>query len=273
MTNRQIDILHVLDIAGIPSIISRYYNKLNKGKSDLIYHEKNSFSSSISRFYDGIPYGRFRKLLLSGFVKSFQYDIIHIHGAETLIPLFKITGKKIILHYHGSDINEKNRSLSKRRIMLRSMADMIIFNGKNMETNIVTCREIRKEYLANPVDTRLFSATNTKHGKVSFVSSNLNKEKTIEAIKKFGETTIIDLDVQQIPYAQMPTFLSKFEMYVDIKIMPSGKKLDDLSTTALQALSCGCKVYHNDTIIESLPQAHKPEYAIEKLYSYYDELL
>ena len=65
-----------------------------------------------------------------------KFDIIHIHGAETLIPLFKLLGKKIVLHYHGSDINEKSRSKSYKRIFCRSMADLIIFNGKKMEENI-----------------------------------------------------------------------------------------------------------------------------------------
>ena len=267
-------VLHVLDIAGVPSILAHYYNKMSKGKSDLIYHEKNSISSSVSRFYDGIPFTRFRDLLLTGFFKSFQYDIIHIHGAEILVPLFKLTGKKIILHYHGSDINEKKRSMNKKRMVCRSMADMILFNGKNMEPNIITSKQVRKEYFANPVDTEHFSPNFEKRaGKLSFISGNLDKEKMISTLKGVGDVTIVDLDVQQIPYPLMPKFLSNYEMYIDIKIMPWGKTLDDLSTTALQALACGCKVYHNNKVIETLPPEHKPENVIEKLDSFYNDLL
>ncbi len=269
-----IKVLHLLDIAGVPSILSHYYNKLGKGKSELFYHEKNSISSSISRFYEGIPFEKFRNLLLTAFMKSFQYDIVHIHGAEILIPLFKASGKKIVLHYHGSDINEQNRSLDKKRIFSRSMADLIIYNGKNMENKIITSKKIRKEYLPNPIDTEHFSSDNkNRQGTLSFVSSNLDKEKTINAIRKVGESTIIDLDIQQIPYPLIPKFLSRYEMYIDIKIMPWGHTLDDLSTTALQALSCGCKVYHNHVTIDKLPPEHEPHNVIEKLDSLYQNLL
>jgi hypothetical protein len=267
-------VLHILDIAGIPSILSHYYNKLGKGKSELFYHEKNSISSSISRFYEGVPFEKFRNLLFVALIKSFHYDIIHIHGAETLIPLFKVSGKKIVLHYHGSDINEQKRSFDKKRIFARSMADLIIYNGKNMENKIITSKKVQKEYLPNPIDTEHFSPDNeNRRGALSFVSNNLDKEKTINAIRKISESTIIDLDIQQIPYSIVPKFLSKYEMYIDIKIMPWGQILEDLSTTALQALSCGCKVYHNNRVIETLPSEHKPENVIKRLDSFYNDLL
>lgn len=267
-------ILHVLDIAGVPSILSYYYNKLNKGKSDLIYHEKNSFSSTISRFYGGKSFQKYRSLLLKGFFKSFQYDIIHIHGAETLIPVFKLTGKKIVLHYHGSDIRDPNRSKNKIRIKLRSMADLIVYNAKNMEPKIITSSNVRKEFLPNPIDTSHFiNKNNHKSGKLSITSGNHDKIKTINAIKNIGETTIVDLDVQNIPYPMMPVFLSKYEMYIDIRIMPWGQTLEELSTTALQALACGCKVYHSGKIFEKLPEEFFPNNVINRLDQYYQNLL
>jgi len=270
-----IKVLHVLDVAGVPSIISHYYNKLNKGRSDLIYHEKKNFSRTITRCYEGIPFNNFRNLLLTGFFKSFQYNIIHIHGAETLIPFFKLTGKKVVLHYHGSDIRHPDRSEDKKRIRCRSRAELILFNSKNMKQKIITSKEVRKEYLPNLVDTDHFCLKDVnRSGRLSITSSNHDKEKTIEDIKKeVGKTTIIDLDFQQIPYSLMPKVLSKYEMYVDIRIMPWGQKLEELSTTALQALACGCKVYHNGKIIEKLPSEHKPYNFIKKLNSFYNELL
>lgn len=267
-------VLHVLDIAGVPSIISHYYNKLGKGKSTLIYHEKNSVSSSISRFYDGRSFKKYRNLLMWGILNCSKFDIIHIHGAEIIIPMFKLFRKKIVLHYHGSDINEKKRSESKKRIFCRSMADLIIFNGKKMEENIITNKKVRKEYLPNIIDTEHFSKNIQKDPiALSFVSSNLDKEKTRLAINKFGKTTILDLDFQQTPYSLMPQLLGKYETYVDIKIMPWGLTLKDLSTTALQALACGCKVFHDEKIIEKFPLEHSPESVISRLDSFYDEIL
>lgn len=267
-------ILHVLDIAGVPSILSYYYNKLNKGKSDLIYHEKNSFSSTISRFYGGKSFQKYRSLLLKGFFKSFQYDIIHIHGAEILIPFFKLTGKKIVLHYHGSDINDKKRSRNKIRIFCRSLADLIIYNGKKMESNIITNRSVQKLYLSNPVDINHFHNKNKKRsGKLIIVSGNLDKQKTIEEANALGKIDVIDLDKQHIPYSKMPEFLSNYEMYIDLKIMPWGYTLPDMSTTALQALACGCKVYHSGKIFEKLPEEFFPNNVINRLDQYYQNLL
>jgi len=268
-----IKVLHVLDIAGVPSIISHFFNKFKKGQSDIIYFRKKSFSNSISKFYEGKSFENFRELIFFGVPKSFHYDIIHIHGAENLIPLFKFSCKKIVLHYHGSDINIKSRSLSKKRIFCRSMADLIIYNGKKMEPNIVTLKKIRKEYLPNPIDVDLFTPKPTKrHGELILVSKNLDKKKTISFVQKFKNIQIIDLDIQQIPYRNMPNILSKFETYVDVKIMPWGTILPDLSTTALQALACGCKVYHDGKMIKDFPKEHHPYNVIEKLDSFYKEL-
>lgn len=261
-------------MAGIASILTHHYNKMGKGKASLIYHQKNKMSSEISEFYGGKSFSKFRFLLITGLKQSRKYDIIHIHGAEILIPIFKITGKKIILHYHGSDINDEKRSNSIKRIICRSMANLIIYNGLKMNNKIKTIKNVRKEYLPNPIDTEHFhSSIMKKNDSVSFVSSNLDKEKTVIAIKSVSDAKIIDLDIQHIPYDNMPEFLSKFETYIDIKIMPWGYILPDLSTTALQALACGCKVYHNKRILKEFPEEHKPENIIEKLDLFYKEIL
>ena len=268
-----VSVLHVLDIAGVSSILAFYYNKLIDN-SEINYHSKNSVSKTISEFYVGKKYKKFRDLLIDSFFHSFKFDIIHIHGAEILVPLFKITGKKVVLHYHGSDINQEYRSKSKWRILCRSMSDLIIFNGIEMEKQIITIRNVPKKYLSNPVDTNHFNSKNQKkNGRVSVVSSNLDKEKTIESIQKFGKTEIINLDNLQIPYRFMPNILSKYDTYVDIKIMPWGQELVDLSTTALQALACGLKVIHHGKEIKDLPKEHEPEKVIEKLNQYYREII
>lgn len=268
------NIFHVLDIAGVPSILSYFHHKLGFGKSELIYHEKNTVSASISRFYEGKSFNKFRNLLLYAIFNGRKFDIIHIHGAEKLIPVFKLTGKKIVLHYHGSDIRDPQRAKNRTRIKFRSMADLIVYNAKNMEPNIITSSNVRKEFLPNLIDTNHFvKRNNHRSGNLSITSGNHDKDSTINAIKKVGETTIVDLDVQSIPYSLMPSFLSKYEMYIDIRIMPWGQTLEELSTTAVQALACGCKVYHFDKIIEKFPSEHSPENVLEKLNGLYKEIL
>ncbi len=267
-------VLHLIDLAGIASIISHYQNKYNLGKSDLFYHKKNDFSSTISNYYEGKSFKKFKKLLFSSLRQKNNYDIIHIHSVEYLVPLFKILGKKVILHYHGTDIRKPGNSLNKKKIFCRSLADMIIYNAENMLPKIITFRDVKKRFLPNPVDIDLFRITkNKKNGGISYISGNLDKNKTIEAIQEVMSTEIIDPTIQQIPYPLMNKILSKYETYLDIRITPWEQILDDLSTTALQALACGCNVYHNGKMISGFPQKHDPNFVIEKLHSYYCELI
>jgi len=268
-----INVLHLLDVAGISSIINHYHNKMNFGNSQVFYHEKKSFSYSISKFYEGKSFRKYRKLVLSALTKNSNYDIIHIHGAEMLIPLFKITGRKIVLHYHGSDIRHPGRAESKKRIFCRSLADLILYNSKNMEERIITNKSIPKIFIRNLIDTEHFSIKSEKMKDcLVIVSSNHDKNKILEKTKEFENVDIIDLDKIQIPYRFMPNLLSKYKMYLDIRIMPWGEQLEELSTTALQALSCGCKVYINGKILNSLPKESTPKYYLSSLNNLYNKL-
>ena len=270
----KVKVLHLIDIAGIASIISYYQNKHDVEKSNLFFHKKNDFSSTISNYYEGKSFKKFKKLLFSSLSQKNNYDIIHIHSAEYLVPIFKIFGKKVVLHYHGTDIRKPKNSLDKKKIFCRSLADMIIYNAENMLPKIITFRDIKKRYLPNPIDTALFRFTNNKKKRcISYISTSLDKEKTIGAIQDVMETEIIDPSNQQIPYPMMTKLLSKYETYLDIRITPWEQTLDELSTTALQALACGCRVFHNQKFISDFPQKHDPKSVIEKLHSYYSEIL
>lgn len=268
------NVLHLLDVAGISSIINHYHNKMNFGKSQVFYHEKKSFSFSISRFYAGKSFKKYRSLILSALLKGSDYDIIHIHGAEMLIPLFKITRKKIVLHYHGSDIRHPGRAENKKRIFCRSLADLILYNSENMEDGIITNKSIQKFFIPNLIDTDQFSSKSEKtKDYLIIISSNHDKDKILKKTKDFENVDVIDLNKIQIPYRFMPYVLSKYKMYLDIRIMPWGEQLEELSTTALQALSCGCKVFINGKTLDSLPKENTPEHYLSSLNKLYNTIL
>lgn len=270
-----INILHVLDMAGVPSIISHYQNKMKFTNSKLIYHKKNNVDWNIARFYDGMEFQKFHQLIIHGLKIGKNYDIIHIHGAETLIPIFKIIGKKIILHYHGSDIRHPGRSEDRKRIFCRSLADFIIYNAKSMEEKIITYKKTPTEFLPNLIDSEHFSNKKFKNRKKGLIitSSNHDKINTIKTVKEIDDVDVIDLDRQQIPYSFMPNILSQYEMYYDIRIMPWGQTLEELSTTALQALACNTKVYINGKILTKIPEENKPQNYINKLDSIYKRIV
>lgn len=267
------NVLHIIDIAGIGSILSHYHSKFNKGNSTIFYHKKNNFSFTISRYYEGQSFIKFRNLLIKSIIESRYYDLIHVHSVEHLVPIFKLLGKKVVLHYHGSDIRMSNRSLDKKRIFSRSLADLILYNDKKVKSKIITFRNVKKRFLPNPIDTELFTRKICdKTGGISYISASLDKNKTKKAIKQIMNAKIIETDKIQVPYPLMPEIFSKYEKYIDIRITTEGETLEEFSTTALQALACRCKVYLNDKFITKFPNEHLPEKVIEKLNSYYSEI-
>lgn len=266
---RKINVLHLFEMAAGPSIQSHFYKKFGYGKSWVLSRNRRH---GVVDFYGEIEkFPKVRDVIREGLrrCKKDDIDIVFIHGSEFAVPIFKIfTRKKIILQYHGSDINLPSRSKNIFRIIFRSMADAIIYNQKKQYDNIITIKNVRKEFHPNAADTEHFHSLNEdKKGKLAFISDNLDRQDTLKGIEKFQDVTIIDKKIQVIPYEEMPKILNKYETFIDYKVADYGLLLEEMSRTALEALACGCKVYHNEKIIEKLPEEHKPENVMKKLYS------
>lgn len=256
-------------MAAGPSIQSHFYKKFGYGKSWVL---SKKIPKSLIEFYGEVEnFSRVRHAIFAGLkrCKNDEIDIVFIHGTEFPVPIFKIfTRKKVILQFHGSDINHPGRSKNLLRIICRSMADAIIYNQESHREKIITIGKMKKEYHPNAVDTEHFKPQNkNRKGSLTFISSNLNREQTLKELKKFPDLTIIDSNKQKFTYEEMPDLLNQYEKYIDYKVTNFGLELKALSRTALEALACGCKVYHDGKIIESLPQEHNPEVVIKKLYS------
>lgn len=255
-------VIFLFDMAGVCSVLSKIMG------CELVYHDKENIGSEISRFYKRRGYRSFKKTLLMGIIKSLPCNIVHISSVDLVVPLFRLLGKKVVLHYHGSDLMDNPQSII--HLVARSFANAIVCNREDMMGKCNTLFPIRKEYLPNIVDDELFSTAKYPSKKsVCFVSSNLEKELIINKVKGLDSTCdIIDLDVERQSYANMPSFLAEYEMLYDIKIKYHAE-LTALSTTALQMLSLGRKVYHQGKTITSLPEEHKPKNVISKLQEIY----
>lgn len=273
---RKINVLHILDMVGGSSIQSYFYKKFGYGNS-WVLSSKNLHP--VIRHYDEVEkLPRVRDVILEGLRRSRknQIDIIFVHGSEMLVPFFKLfTRKKVILQYHGSDINDPKRSRNFFRIIARSMADTIIYNQKAHLKKIITIKKVKKVYHVNAVDTELFHpANNKKTGIVAFISGNLDKNATKKILSKFDGIEIIDTEDAKIPYEEIPEILNRYEMLVDLKITDYGLLVPTLSKLALQALACGCKVHtFEGKIKDSLPERHKPEIVMKKLYDLFSEVI
>jgi len=265
---RKINVLHLFEMAAGPSIQTYFYKKFGYGESWVLSREK---SHPVVDFYGVVEkFPHIRDVIFEGLKRcKNDIDIVFIHGSEFAVPIFKIlTRKKVILQYHGSDINLPSRSKNIFRILFRSMADAIIYNQKEQLDKIITIRNVRKEYQPNAVDTDHFNSLNkNRKGSLALISDNLNREKTLKGLKEFSDLTIIDKQEKVFSYEEMPNILNQYETFVDYKVTDYGMLLKALSRSALEALACGCKVYHDERFIDKLPIEHQPEVVIKKLYS------
>jgi len=131
--DHQINILHLLDMAGGSSIQSHFYEKFGYGKSWVLYHKKPKINAVVEYYKEAKPFPTVRSIVKEALrrCKVDDIDIIWVHQAEILVPIFKLlTKKKVVLSYQGSDINESRRSKNPIRILCRIFPDLIIYNQK-----------------------------------------------------------------------------------------------------------------------------------------------
>jgi len=271
---RKINVLHLFEMAAGPSIQTYFYKKFGYGESWVL--SKNRKHTVVDYYNIIEKFPKIRNVIISALKRcNDNVDIVFIHGSEFAVPIFKIlTRKKVILQYHGSDINLSNRSRNPFRILCRSMADAIIYNQKSHLKKIITIKNVRKEYHPNAVDTDLFRPMDiSRKGKLALLSDNLNRKKTLKELEKFNDVTFLDKNEKIIPYEDMPKLFNQYETFIDYKVTDFGLILEALSRSALEALACGCKVFHDGKYIEKLPDEHKPKIVIEKLYKLFLEVL
>jgi hypothetical protein len=74
-----------------------------------------------------------------------------------------------------------------------------------------------------------------------------------------------------IMYKDMPAFLKKYGLYVDVRYV-DGKILENLSKTALEALACGLEVLDNRLKYQcGLPMEHEPINVVSHLSGIYSQ--
>ena len=243
-------------------------------------------------------------------------DIIHIHSVEQLvIKIRKVFGnsKRIILHYHGTDIrglknkniphrytiqNTKTRTKSyaakvKNRLRLIQMGyyrSLRTESQKLANEILVSTPDLLlllpyAKYLPNPVDVDHFSKDDTIHNKVNNNNNNNNAltikttsgdiQKTLLYCKENNinlKIDVLDRTTTPILYEEIPNFLKKYNIYIDIRIV-NDKILENFSKTALESLSCGLKVLNYKLeYIDRLPSIHNPVNVTKELENIYNKI-
>jgi hypothetical protein len=302
--------LHIHDQAGVACILAKY-QRMNDIKSKVLSSNKID-KYGILKFYkdyvDLVDRANFVEYCIS---EAKNADIIHIHSVEELvIKIRKAFGnsKKIILHYHGTDIrglknknnqnvltiqNTKNRAKSfaakvKNRLRLIQMGyykPLQTESQKLANQILVSTPDLllllpHAKYLPNPVDVEHFSKDNTNHNKVNnnaltIKTTSGDIQKTLLYCNENNINLKIDvLDRTKTPilYEEIPNYLKKYDVYVDIRIV-NDKILENLSKTALESLACGLKVLNYKLeYVYRLPDIHNPINVTNELKNIYNKI-
>ncbi|HEY6657937.1 MAG TPA: hypothetical protein VIZ62_05375 [Nitrososphaeraceae archaeon] len=304
--------MHIHDQAGVACILAKY-QRMNDIKSKVL--SSNTIDKyGILKFYkdyvDIIDRANFVEYCLA---EAKSADIIHIHSVEQIvIKIRKVFGnsKRIILHYHGTDIrglknkniphsstiqNTKIRTKSyaakvKNRLRLLQMGyyrSLRTESQKLANEILVSTPDLLlllpyAKYLPNPVDVDHFSKDDTIHNKVNNNNNALTIKTTSGDIQKTLlyckenninlKIDVLDRTTTPILYEEIPNFLKKYNIYIDIRIV-NDKILENFSKTALESLSCGLKVLNYKLeYIDRLPSIHNPVNVTKELENIYNKI-
>jgi hypothetical protein len=292
-------VLHIWDQAGVAFILAKF-QQINGNESKVI-RVKNADKYGIDEFYK--EYGLFvapEELVNRSIDEARRADVIHIHSLpEMVINIRNIykESKVIILHYHGTDIrgsednsrifNLRNilrlknivRKIRNRRLHIKAqrLADRVIVSTPDLIQLVKG-----SIFLPNPIDTNHFNKKLIKE------RSNDASDDVYKGILVNSEVTNINLAINYckqkninfnidihdrtknpICYKDIPNFLKKYNVYIDLRFV-NEKLLKNLSKTALEALACGLRVInYNLEYVDDLPSEHYPINVITMLSSIY----
>ena len=258
-------ILHIYNIAGVASTLAKIMDKKYNTKSHVM-------TTNIADKYNLTTYGTIYndsliKFKLRTILYSIKYDIIHCHSTEGIGKMIKklLPHKKIIIHFHGTDIRNKwkvkEKYFNKVDKVLISTTDLLKNIPKNLDVT----------WLPTPIDNNDFYNKNQVR-KIQALTMSYNADRF--AIKKAMEYNLKLVIIKKpMQYENMNNILNNTEYYIDIK-RKNGQFIRIISKTALEALSCGCKVIKkNGLIIKKMPKVHEANKVVDQLYKIYKDLI
>ncbi|MGB8086868.1 MAG: hypothetical protein WCF07_11330 [Nitrososphaeraceae archaeon] len=289
-------VLHIWDQAGVAFILAKF-QQMNGNESKVI-RVKNADKYGIDEFYK--EYGLFvttEELVYKSIEEARRADVIHIHSLPEMVINIRNTygeSKVIILHYHGTDIRgfsgDNSRIFSlrnilkpknivgkirKRRLHIKAqrLADRVIVSTPDL------IRLVKGSiFLPNPIDTDHFDKKMIKERSGDVYEGVLvNSEVTnVELAMNYCRHKKINLNINiydrtknPIYYKDVPNFLKKYDVYIDLRFVDR-KLLKNLSKTALEALACGLRVLnYNLEFVDNLPSEHCPTNVVTILSSIY----
>jgi hypothetical protein len=302
------NILHINDIAGVACILAKY-QRMNGIDSKVLSPNKIDKFGILKYYKDYAEVVEPLNFVDYCISEAKDADVIHIHSMEDLVVKMRKrfgNSKKIILHYHGTDLrglkNKNNPALStmkiKAKFYLRKVRNRLrlmkmgYYKSAKTESQkladeiLVSTADLlsllpNAKYLPNPVDIDHFSKKTNNNNKVNnnnaltIKTETGNIQKTLEYCKENNIDLKIDVfDRTKTPllHEQIPNLLKKYKVYVDIKIV-NDQLLESLSKTGLESLACGLKVLNYKLeYLDKLPEMHNPTNVVNQLENIYNKI-
>lgn len=298
MSQLNMRILHILDAAGVACIYSKYQRMLGYDAS-VIWNKDVADKYGIYDFYKdyliNVTYEDFTQTCLR---EAVNVDVIHVHGYIDI--LFKLRKKfqrqkKIILHYHGTDIRGLKKQelphrslLSDTAIMLKMLYRKKIGHARAQKLADAVCVSTpdllplvsNGIHVPIPIDTEHFSPNSNPNVKLkeafTINSEVTNIQRALDLCKKNNKINlnieVIDRTKNPILYSSIPDFIREYRTYVDIRYV-NDIVLENLSSTALQSLACGLSVVdYKLEFRRGLPKEHDAANVVSQLSKIYNEL-
>jgi hypothetical protein len=289
-------ILHLWDQAGVAAVMAKYQRL--RGDDSIVIKVDSVDKYGINHFYgDFMVFVTSEEFVTKCAERAEYADVIHVHSMiDGVITLRKKFGrsKKIILHYHGSEIRGSNQDVEKsnlvyasflkakmrvrrllrnrRHLKAQRLADAVIVSTPDLLEWVTNCT-----YLPNPVDIDLFKPhTNyeKKKNALTIKTEVTDTRWTLDYCKNNNinmDIEVYDRTQSPIMYADMPNLLRQYTAYVDIKYV-NETVLQALSKTGLEALACGLKVLnYRLEYRQGLPVEHDPTKIVSILSNIYSE--
>lgn len=295
-------ILHIWDQAGVAHILAKYQSR--QGYSCSVLRVKDQDKYGINKFYDHyVIYCSQEDFIQRSLKEAAAAQLIHVHSRiDVLLPLRQRFGKskRIILHYHGTDIRGLDSYILRRNIgkflqviplskllfkrLLRRRSTHYLRHRKAQaiaDAVLVSTPDLLDlvdgaTYIPNPVDTEHFRVKENpkKDGKkaVTIESEVTDIQWALNYCKKKGinfDIEVYDRTQRPIMYKDMPEFLKRYDIYVDIRYV-NGHVLQNLSKSALESLASGLEVIdYRLKYLRGLPPEHSPSSVISRISSIY----
>jgi glycosyltransferase involved in cell wall biosynthesis len=265
-------ILHVWDQAGVAFVLAKYQRLQGHDSRAIMVREYDKYG--IGRFYNEyVIEATLEDFVEKSICESRSADILHIHSRSDLVFKFREefgNSKRIIIQFHGTDIRGIKKQKLPHRSKLSDLAVRGIFTYRRVRDSILIKKRIHSQaqrladavivstpdllplvsnaiYLPNPIDTDHFrpeKSSSKPERALTMDTEATDIRLTLNYCKK--QNVELDIDVYNrikdpIMYGDMPAFLKKYGLYVDVRYV-DGKILENLSKTALEALACGLDV-------------------------------